>query len=31
MLGELFMGVFALIGAILQGIWSVICGIFGWD
>ena len=31
MLGELFMGVFALIGAILKGIWSAICGIFGWD
>ena len=31
MLGELFIGVFALIGAILKGIWSMICGIFGWD
>ena len=31
MLGDVFMGVFALIGAILKGIWSAICGIFGWD
>lgn len=31
MLGEVFMGVFAVIGAILKGIWSTICGIFGWD
>ncbi len=31
MLGEAFMGLFALIGAILNGIWSAICGIFGWD
>ena len=31
MLGDAFMGLFSLMGAILQGIWSMICGIFGWD
>ena len=31
MLGDVFMGLFSLIGAILKGIWSAICGIFGWD
>ena len=31
MLGDVFMGLFAVIGAILKGIWSMICGIFGWD
>jgi hypothetical protein len=31
MLGDVFMGLFAVIGAILKGTWSFICGIFGWD
>ncbi len=31
MLGALFMGAFAVIGAILKGIWGAICGIFGLD
>jgi hypothetical protein len=31
MLGDVFMGLFSVIGAILKGIWSMICGIFGWD
>jgi len=31
MLGDVFMGLFSLIGTILSGIWSAICGIFGWD
>jgi hypothetical protein len=31
MLGDVFMGLLSLIGAILNGIWSAICGIFGWD
>ena len=31
MLGELVMGVFAVIGAIVKGILSFICGLFGWN
>ena len=30
MLAELVMGVFAVIGAILKGIWDAICSVFGW-
>ena len=31
LLGDLFMGLLSLIGAILKGIWDTILGIFGWD
>jgi hypothetical protein len=31
MLGDIFVGVFAVVGAILKGIWSFVAGIFGWD
>lgn len=31
MLGDVFMGLFSLFGAILNGIWSAVCGILGWD
>jgi hypothetical protein len=25
------LGLFRLIGAMLKGLWSLICGLFGWD
>ena len=28
---DLIVGLFALIGAILKGIWNAILGLFGWD
>jgi len=28
---DLLVGLFALIGAILKGIWNAILGLFGWD
>jgi hypothetical protein len=31
MLWEAVLGVFGLIGAVLKGIWSFICGLFGWN
>jgi hypothetical protein len=31
MIWELIVGVFALIGAMLRGIWNAILGLFGWD
>ena len=31
MLWDLVLGVFSLIGTVLKGIWSFICGLFGWD
>jgi hypothetical protein len=31
LLGDLLMGLLAIIGAILQGIWDTILGILGWD
>jgi hypothetical protein len=31
MLWDLIVGLFALIGAILKGIWNFICGLFGWN
>jgi hypothetical protein len=31
MLWEAVLALFSLIGAVLKGIWRVICGLFGWD
>ena len=31
MLWEAILGLFWLVGAMLKGIWSFICGLFGWD
>jgi hypothetical protein len=31
LLWSLVLGVFGLIGMILRGIWSFICGLFGWN
>ncbi len=31
LLGNLFMGLLTLIGAILKGIWDTILGFLGWD
>ena len=31
MLWDLVLGVFSLVGVVLKGIWSFICGLFGWD
>jgi hypothetical protein len=28
---ELILGLFSLIGAVLKGIWSAVCALFGWD
>jgi hypothetical protein len=31
MLLEAFLGLLSLVGAVLKGIWSFICGLFGWN
>jgi hypothetical protein len=31
MLWEAVLGVLSLVGAVLKGIWSFICGLFGWN
>ena len=31
MLWEAVLGLLSLVGAVLKGIWSFICGLFGWD
>ena len=31
MLWDAVLGLFSLIGAVLRGIWSFICGLFGWN
>jgi hypothetical protein len=28
---DVIVGLFAVLGAILKGLWNFVCGLFGWD